>query len=129
MEALRCNGCNASLDIDFNNMIAYCPYCGSKLMFDIEQVRRILERRIKEEQATLRVKIKEEEATERQRLKVEHRLARAQLEMEEKKRIEQLELEKKKADAEEIKVAGRLIIFLFSMAFFGCFLMWIMSLF
>lgn len=39
---LKCQNCGAALDLDMDNLIAYCPYCGRKLLFDIDQLGNIL---------------------------------------------------------------------------------------
>lgn len=39
---LKCQNCGADLNIDMNNFIAYCPYCGQKLLFDVDQIGNIL---------------------------------------------------------------------------------------
>lgn len=35
---LECPGCGASLEVDMENMITFCPYCGNKLYMDDESV-------------------------------------------------------------------------------------------
>lgn len=31
---MECNSCGASISLDVDNLIAFCPYCGNKLMVD-----------------------------------------------------------------------------------------------
>lgn len=113
MEVLKCNNCDAVLDVDFDNMIAFCPYCGNKLMFDIAEVRQILETRIKEEQETARVKIKEEETTARKRIKAEEAAKRTQLQLDAEKQKAQIKLDKKKRREEEREKALHMVIRLY----------------
>ncbi len=39
---LKCQNCNEILEIDLDHMQAYCPYCGSKLLIDVEDLDKIL---------------------------------------------------------------------------------------
>lgn len=48
---LKCDNCNAVLDVDINKMIAYCPYCGQKLLIDNNTL-------FKEKEKTKRKKLK-----------------------------------------------------------------------
>lgn len=65
---LNCNSCNAPLELDLDNMQAYCPYCGNKLMFDVDQIGLIYAEREK----TKRVEIVENEKTKRKLSEFEH---------------------------------------------------------
>lgn len=42
MVRLKCQNCGSSLDLDMDNLMAYCPYCGQKLLFDVDQIGNIL---------------------------------------------------------------------------------------
>lgn len=42
---LKCNNCGASLKLDIDNMMAYCPYCGAKLLVDMAQLGSLLKER------------------------------------------------------------------------------------
>ena len=42
---LTCTNCGASLDVDLDNMIVYCPFCGQKLMIDADQLSNIIEQK------------------------------------------------------------------------------------
>ena len=35
---LKCNNCAANLELDLDNLQAFCPYCGQKLLIDIDQL-------------------------------------------------------------------------------------------
>ena len=48
--SLECPGCKANLELDPENLIAYCPYCGKKLLFDLNQVEEILYQKEKTKQ-------------------------------------------------------------------------------
>ena len=61
LKSMKCNNCGATLELDIDNMIAYCPYCGKKLMFDIDQLDEI----IKAREQTKQVYKQEEEMTKR----------------------------------------------------------------
>lgn len=57
---LNCPNCDAPLEIDMDNMEAYCPYCGQKLMFDTEQIGKLFAEREKtkqEQELTKRIEI------------------------------------------------------------------------
>ena len=59
---MKCHNCGAGLNIDIDRMQGFCPHCGQKVLFDIEQVNQIVKEkiestRIQEEQQTQRVKI------------------------------------------------------------------------
>ena len=42
---IKCSNCGATVDMDFDNMFTYCPYCQSKLMIDIENMEKIIAER------------------------------------------------------------------------------------
>ena len=65
---LNCNSCNAQLELDLDNMQAYCPYCGNKLMFDVDQIGLMYAEREK----TKRAEIKESETTKRKQMDYEY---------------------------------------------------------
>lgn len=48
---LKCNACNAPLDLDLNKLSMYCPYCGNKLMFYADDINKLLLEREKTKQA------------------------------------------------------------------------------
>ena len=39
---LNCQNCGAALDMDTDRLIAFCPYCGQKLLIDIDNLSEIL---------------------------------------------------------------------------------------
>ena len=39
---MECPNCHAGLEIDIEHMQAYCPYCGTKLLFDLDQMNHII---------------------------------------------------------------------------------------
>ena len=51
---LECPKCHAGLEIDREKIIAYCPYCGTKLSFDADQMTSLL----REKEKTKRVDIR-----------------------------------------------------------------------
>lgn len=61
---MNCNSCGAPLDIDLDRLQAFCPYCGEKLLLELDQLDKI----IKETETTKRVKLKEEQETQRLKL-------------------------------------------------------------
>ena len=67
MRSMKCNNCGASLELDIDNLISYCPFCGNKLMFDVEQIEEI----IKEKERTKQIFKQEEEKTKRVQLEKE----------------------------------------------------------
>lgn len=66
---LNCNNCNAQLEVDIENLQAYCPYCGQKLLFDLEQMDRVLAEKEQTKRAKEKTK-RSEEATKR--VQIEH---------------------------------------------------------
>ena len=54
MVSLTCNHCGANLDIDLNNLMVYCPFCGQKLMIDAGQMIDILKEKEKTKQKGLK---------------------------------------------------------------------------
>lgn len=65
---LNCNNCNAQLDLELDNMQAYCPFCGQKLLLDFDQVEQILA----EKEKTKRAINRENEQTKRKKMEYEH---------------------------------------------------------
>ena len=53
---MECPNCHAALDIDIEHMQAYCPYCGTKLLFDLDQLNQIFA----EKEKTKRLQIEKE---------------------------------------------------------------------
>lgn len=67
-----CDNCHAQLDIDLDNLKMFCPYCGQKLLMDIDGMDKVLGAKeetkrtvITEGEQTKRVSISEEEQTRR----------------------------------------------------------------
>ena len=50
---LECPRCHASLEIAPDKIIAYCPYCGTKLTFDAEQLTALLREKEKTKQVDM----------------------------------------------------------------------------
>lgn len=42
---VKCSGCGASVEVDLDNLKAFCPYCGSKLQMNIEDLSSVLIKR------------------------------------------------------------------------------------
>ena len=61
---MKCNNCNASLNIDLDNLQAFCPFCGQKLMIDFDQLASLL----KEKEKTKQEAIKQNEITRRTKM-------------------------------------------------------------
>ena len=53
---LKCNSCGAMMNLDLDNLSSYCPYCGNKILIDMDQFGKVFA----EKQKTERVRIKEE---------------------------------------------------------------------
>lgn len=84
---LKCQNCNADLELDMDHLMAFCPYCGRKLLIDIDNLSEILLEKERtrqketeynsEKEKTKREEInynKEAEKTRQQELKYEHDL-------------------------------------------------------
>ena len=52
---LKCNSCNAPLNLNIEKLSMYCPYCGSKLMFYVEDINKILLEKEKTKQAEIKM--------------------------------------------------------------------------
>ena len=39
---MKCQNCGANLDIYLDHLTAFCPYCGAKLMIDVEKIGDVL---------------------------------------------------------------------------------------
>lgn len=35
--SIKCENCKAEVNLDFDNLIGFCPYCGAKLVLDLEE--------------------------------------------------------------------------------------------
>lgn len=68
---MKCQNCGANLDLDLDNLIAFCPYCGAKLMLDIDQLHQVLIAK---------------EVTKRDELKYDFELEKKKMDIEEEKR-------------------------------------------
>ena len=56
---IKCSNCGATVDMDFDNMFTYCPYCQAKLMIDIENMEKIIAEREATKRAQEETKQKE----------------------------------------------------------------------
>jgi DNA-directed RNA polymerase subunit RPC12/RpoP len=55
---MKCSHCGANLELDLDNLMAYCPYCGEKLLIDVGQLKDVLVEREKTKQREVDVKLK-----------------------------------------------------------------------
>ena len=69
---LKCSNCNAPLEVDIDNLVAYCPYCGQKLLFDLEQMERVLAEKEQTKRAKERTK-RAQEATKRTQIEYDYK--------------------------------------------------------
>ena len=58
---LKCSNCNANLELDLDNIQAYCPYCGQKLLFDTDQIGSIITEKEKTKRTIERTKQQKQE--------------------------------------------------------------------
>lgn len=63
---MECPGCKANLEIDKERMIAFCPYCGKKIIYDIDGLSYIITEQEKTKQITINNKY------ELEKIKTEH---------------------------------------------------------
>lgn len=47
LKQMTCQNCGGTIELDFDHLISYCPYCGSKLMIDIANIDEVLKEREK----------------------------------------------------------------------------------
>lgn len=85
--SMKCENCGATLDLDLDNLLAYCPYCGNKLLIDVSQLGQILTEREKTKREEQRTK-QAQERTEQLRYQKEVELEKIRMETESKERIE-----------------------------------------
>ena len=69
---LTCKNCNAPLEVDIDNLQAYCPYCNQKLLFDLDQMERVLAEKEQTKRARERTK-RAEEVTKRVQIENEYK--------------------------------------------------------
>lgn len=50
---MECPGCKANLEIDYENLISFCPYCGKKLIYNPNGISYILTEREKTKRADI----------------------------------------------------------------------------
>ena len=48
MIKMVCVSCQQAIDLDVDHMMSFCPYCGKKLMFDADDMSRIMNRKMAE---------------------------------------------------------------------------------
>jgi len=65
--SMECPSCKANLELDIDNLIAYCPYCGKKLLFDLDQMQNI----IAEKEKTKQIKLIQDHQLEKLKLQKE----------------------------------------------------------
>ena len=68
MIELTCQKCGGVLNADIDNLYAYCPHCGQKLLFDLEQIEFVIAEREKtkrEQEVTKRIQLEQEHKTKR----------------------------------------------------------------
>lgn len=107
--SLQCENCGSSLELNFDHLMAFCPYCGNKLLIDVSQLGSIVaakEKTKREEQKTER----ERERTLQQKLQHEYNLERIRIEAETQKQLEQ-ERAKTESKKEFYKDLPAVIIF------------------
>lgn len=73
---LRCDSCNAQMEVDLDNLMTYCPYCGRKLLIDVDHIDDVL----KEKEKTKRNQdqsqenmFREQEQTKRTQIEYEYK--------------------------------------------------------
>jgi len=83
---LKCSNCKANLDLNLDNMIAYCPFCGEKIIVDVQSLTKLLtesqvteRREVSERAKTERTKIIAEERKEQERIRAEKELEKERI--------------------------------------------------
>ena len=66
---LKCDSCGAELELDPEHLQAYCQFCGSKLLIDMDQLSELLV----EKEKTKRVVESEQNATKREEIKYHYK--------------------------------------------------------
>ena len=63
----KCNNCHADLELDLENLQAFCPYCGHKLVFDFD-----VDKLIAEREKTKRAQDKLKESTRQKEMDIKY---------------------------------------------------------
>lgn len=95
MKIIKCDSCSAAIEINYDKLIGYCPYCGNQLHFDLKQVEDIL----KEREHTRQVELQECGQTKRAQLNYDK--------------------EKNDISARKIVILSILCVWIFSIVFFA----------
>ncbi|MBQ6343594.1 MAG: zinc ribbon domain-containing protein [Anaerolineaceae bacterium] len=68
---MKCQNCGANLDIDLDHLTAFCPYCGEKLMIDVEKLGDVLieKEKTKQKEMEFNNKIQYEEVVNEEKRK------------------------------------------------------------
>lgn len=85
--SLECSHCGASLDLDLDNLIAKCPYCGHKILIDTTYLGQMYAEREKTKREIEKTN-REKEKTEREIIKRQYELERQRMEIEAKERAD-----------------------------------------
>lgn len=102
---MKCQNCGANLELDLDNLIAFCPYCGAKLLVDIDQLHQVLIAKEQTKQVIAKEQTKQKVIEADNKIKYDN----FQYELEKRKYDEQ---EKKNWD--EVKKGLPIIILLFA---------------
>ncbi len=66
--SLTCTNCGSNLDMDVSKLMAVCPYCGKKMLYDSQMVSTIVSTAISEGEKTKREEIKANQEIEMKKL-------------------------------------------------------------
>lgn len=91
--SLDCVHCGATLELDLDNLIAKCPYCGHKILIDTTHLGQMFAEREKTKRELEKTN-QEKERTERENLRYQYELEKQRLEIEAKERAEKRERRK-----------------------------------
>ena len=88
MSEIKCCSCGANINIDFENLISFCPYCGAKLIVDLKLVQDVL----KEREKTKQIQIQAEQMTAQKKMEYDVELRKLEIEREESKQSDNVRI-------------------------------------
>ena len=75
IKAIKCTKCKGNIQLDCENLISYCPYCGTALMIDVSTIQEILIEKEKTKQVESREREKTKQVESRERHKFKSKLS------------------------------------------------------
>lgn len=74
---IKCQNCNAPVDLDLDQLIGFCPYCGTKLLLEVDELSQLLiekERTKRAQEYTKQIKEETKRFQEKRKQKIKEDL-------------------------------------------------------